>query len=373
MATIFSQLSRPTLIVNTEITRRNINRMAEKAAAQGIVFRPHFKTHQSAQIGDFFRAAGVRSITVSSVDMASYFASQNWDDILIAFPVNVHQLAQINKLASRTHLGLLVESEEVVEKLSAEIHSPVDLWIKIDTGLHRTGIPSGDVEQVAGLIHKINAVPLFHFRGLLTHAGQTYRAVGKEQITQTYLRSVQELVILKDQLARRAISVEKISCGDTPGCTQSPDLGAVDEIRPGNFVFYDAQQLNIGACTFDQIAAAVACPVVSVHPDRSTVVLYGGAVHLSKDTFSQDGTVKYGLVALPNANGWSEPVAGAYVASLSQEHGVVVMPAETLRKIHPGDWLCIIPAHICLVVSMVNEYYALDGQVFHSMGLPALS
>jgi len=33
----------------------------------------------------------------------------------------------------------------------------------------------------------------------------------------------------------------------------------VDEIRPGNFVFYDLMQYRIGSCSVGQIAVAMAC------------------------------------------------------------------------------------------------------------------
>ena len=62
----FIDIQKPTLVLNEERARANITRMAEKARANGVRLRPHFKTHQSAAIGDWFEAAGVRCITVSS-------------------------------------------------------------------------------------------------------------------------------------------------------------------------------------------------------------------------------------------------------------------------------------------------------------------
>lgn len=91
---LLHDMEKPTLLVNPQIARRNIAFMAEKAYRQGVRFRPHFKTHQSAVVGEWFREQGVQAITVSSVDMARYFADHGWQDILIAFPVNLHQMAR---------------------------------------------------------------------------------------------------------------------------------------------------------------------------------------------------------------------------------------------------------------------------------------
>ena len=91
-----SGISKPTLIIDASRAKANIQRMKAKAEAQGAVFRPHFKTHQSGVVGQWFRQKGIDRITVSSVSMASYFADHGWDDILIAFPVNLLEIKKIN-------------------------------------------------------------------------------------------------------------------------------------------------------------------------------------------------------------------------------------------------------------------------------------
>src|SRR4051812_3608705 len=118
---ILDSITRPTLILDEERARRNIERMAEKARQSKVGFRPHFKTHQSGEIGDWFRECGVTSITVSSVAMAEYFQAAGWQDITIAFPVNWREIEAINRLAGQVHLGLILESVETVQFLSEHI------------------------------------------------------------------------------------------------------------------------------------------------------------------------------------------------------------------------------------------------------------
>jgi len=89
------------------------------------------------------------------------------------------------------------------------------------------------------------------------------------------------------------------SYGDTPSCSLADELNDFDEIRPGNFVYYDLMQYQLGACTFDDIAVVVACPVVSVYPQRNELILYGGAVHLSNEHLADNNGRKiYGYVVL---------------------------------------------------------------------------
>jgi len=98
---VLRDITRPTLLLDEERARRNVERMAVKAGRSGVLFRPHFKTHQSAQIGGWFRERGVSKITVSSVKMAEYFAGQGWDDITIAFPANRHSRVRISTRRNR--------------------------------------------------------------------------------------------------------------------------------------------------------------------------------------------------------------------------------------------------------------------------------
>jgi D-serine deaminase-like pyridoxal phosphate-dependent protein len=101
---------------------RNIERMAKKARSSGVRFRPHFKTHQSAQIGEWFKDHGVETITVSSVEMAVYFADHGWQDVTIAFPVNWREIDSINTLAARLRLHLLVDSFDFLCSRCYNVH-----------------------------------------------------------------------------------------------------------------------------------------------------------------------------------------------------------------------------------------------------------
>ncbi|NOY08000.1 MAG: alanine racemase [Spirochaetes bacterium] len=366
-------ITKPTLLVDTARVRRNIKRIAGKALISGVVFRPHFKTHQSSGIGEFFKEEGVASIAVSSMDMALYFADSGWKDITVAFPVNIRQIDVINSLAGRINLHLLVESEQTVNFLKNNLLYPVDLWIEIDVGHRRTGIDCSDGEAVAKLAGLIRSSRKFKFSGLLTHAGNTYRASGNEEIKEIYRDMVDKLYKLKENLRRNGVSDIALSIGDTPTAGIVADFSEVDEIRPGNFVFYDVMQYLLGICKEEDIAVAVACPVVAKYGGRGEVVVYGGAVHLSKERASlKNGTVIYGLVSLADGDtmedGWGKVLRNSYVRAVSQEHGVIKIAEEYFDKIKIGDLLYILPVHSCLTVNLMGGCLSLSGRYFKVMG-----
>ena len=117
-----------------------------------------------------------------------------------------------------------------------------------------------------------------------------------------------------------------------------------------------------GVCSWEDVAVTVACPVVALHPERNTAILYGGAIHLNKDFFEQNGERCYGWIGLPTVQGWSAPLEGASLISLSQEHGVARLLPEHLAQLKVGDLVCIYPAHSCLAVSALGGYTSLKGE-----------
>ncbi len=361
-------IQKPTLLLDPQRARANIERMAEKARRSGVRFRPHFKTHQSAHIGDWFREVGVEAITVSSVEMALYFAQHGWSDITIAFPANILEIDSINRLAEQIRLGLLVESEETVDFLAQNLTSTVDIWLKVDAGYGRTGVAWSDFDRFAALAQRVKAAPRLALRGLLTHAGHTYRAKSKAEIEAIYRETVTRLQVIREKLAAAGFGPVELSSGDTPGCSVIDDLSGVDEIRPGNFVFYDLMQLQLGACRETDIAAAVACPVVAKHPAERKLVIYGGAVHLSKEAIvAADGRPLFGTVAPLTAAGWGPVFEQAHVISLSQEHGLIQADVATINRLNVGDLVAVLPVHACLTVDLLRKYVTLSGEQYSCM------
>ena len=361
-------IERPTLLLNQERAIKNIEKMAKKAKASGVRFRPHFKTHQSAQIGEWFKPFGVKSITVSSVDMAAYFSSHGWKDITIAFPTNIRAITKINALAEKITLGLLVESSETIDFLGKNLKSNVNVWIDIDVGYNRTGIPWSSTREVAGLAKKIAGSKNLAFAGILTHAGHSYEAKSTSEIRRIYADSIFKMQKLRDVLTAKSFSNVEISVGDTPTCSVAEDFTGVDEVRPGTFVFYDAKQLDLGSCGEKDIAIALACPAVAKHKERNEIVIHGGAAHLSKDfMLSKEEDKVFGYVCMPTENGWSPRVNNTYVSSLSQEHGIIRTDAAFFRKAQIGDLLMILPVHSCLVVDLMREFLTLEGETLLTM------
>lgn len=361
---VIRNVSEPTLLLDEQKCRSNIQRMADRARRNNIRLRPHFKTHQSRQIAEWFREAGVKCITVSSLRMATYFAEQGWDDITVAFPVNTLEHERINRLARNLNLNLITADIEATRLLSAVIRYPVRLWIKVDSGSHRTGVLPEDNETISAILDVINGSVNLSFAGFLTHAGQSYNCRNRDEIMKVH----RETMALMAEVAERwrpAWPDLEISTGDTPTCSVAEDFGMADEIRPGNFVFYDLTQALITSCQKSDIAVAVACPVVARHADRNEIILYGGGIHFSKESLDRgDGIRIFGELVWVSNDGWGEPVMESYVSKLSQEHGTLKVTNQVFRQIAVGDVVAILPVHSCMTANLLAGYTTLKGERF---------
>jgi D-serine deaminase-like pyridoxal phosphate-dependent protein len=362
-----AKIIRPTLVVDKEICLRNLERMAQKAAKYNLRFRPHFKTHQSLKAGRWFRQFGVDAITVSSVQMAEYFAGDGWNDITVAFPVNILEIDNINRLASGIKLGLLVENTEAAMYLAKNVLFPVDVWIKIDTGNNRTGIDPHDDILLEDVIRQVTGGVNLNFKGFLTHAGQTYSADSTGEIFNRHFDALLKLQSLKKKYINQFPKIE-ISIGDTPAASICTTFTDVDEIRPGNFVFYDLMQQNLGVCRFEDIAVRMVCPVVAKHRLRNEIVIHGGAVHFSKDSVTNvDGKAMFGRIIITK-NGKKQMLDPMnYLAKLSQEHGIIKVAQNQFDNFDVGDLVEIIPVHSCLTANLMGHYYTTDGELIEMM------
>lgn len=356
------EISKPTLVIDKEICLANIRRMYDKAINNKVIFRPHFKTHQSAFIGNWFRKMGIHSITVSSPGMAKYFSAYGWRDITIAFPLNIREAFLIGELASEVSLNVIIDNADVIPLLENALNTGLGLFIEIDTGHHRTGLAWKDHKEIDRILEKVRRSPHITFKGFLTHSGHTYHADSREEVADIFKDTMLKLNYLKEHYQAKWPDMI-LSVGDTPSCSIVDNFEGVDEIRPGNFVFYDLMQYSIGSCRLEDIALALACPVVSVSHQRNQFTIYGGAIHLSKEfLFKSSGERIYGYLVNFNDKEWGQPLRGTYLTNLAQEHGIVQTTREILEQVKIGDVVGILPVHSCLTASSMHGYVTLTGE-----------
>ena len=65
----------------------------------------------------------------------------------------------------------------------------------------------------------------------------------------------------------------ELSLGSTPTMAVAQDLSGIDEVRPGNSVFFDVTQVQLGACQLEDVAFSVLTSVISTSRERAEAVV----------------------------------------------------------------------------------------------------
>jgi D-serine deaminase-like pyridoxal phosphate-dependent protein len=322
----------PLGVVDEGVMEANLARMAALARAAGLRLRPHAKTHKSPFVAARQLAHGASGLTVATLQEAEVFVEAGVDDLLIAHPpVGEPKLRRLRELAARAgRLAVALDAPELASGLPAAVEV---LW-EVDSGLHRIGSTPGE-ETTEGVRALVATVGEGRFRGLLTHGGHAYagdraRAAQEERDALTESAS---------RLRELGIAVRELSVGSTPTAGFAAAGSGLTEMRPGTYVFGDANQVALGSQGLEDCALGVVASVVSTAAGRA--VLDAGSKALSADL----------RVAALDGHGIILGRPGCRLERLSEEHAVVV--GEDLPGL--GERVVVVPAHACTTVNLHPE------------------
>lgn len=356
-----NDLPTPALLLDAGVLHRNLSRMQDRANRLGVALRPHIKTHKSLQIAELQRSLGARGLTVSTWYEAERFADAGFTDITWAFPFPVVYASRAASRARTTTLRLLVDSALAIDTLEAEAkrsNVQFHLWLKVDSGLHRAGVDPLDPSSIQ-LAKRIADSPQFIFDGILTHAGHSYRASSPEEIATIASQERDVMVRFAETLRAHDVHVRSISVGSTPTMTFAKDLSGITEMRPGNYCFHDLTMVSLGVCNVADCALTVLSSVISTRPGHA--LIDAGALALSKDVGAvhRSPDSGFGLLVRDYDRNALYDVSSARVASVSQEHGKVVI-GESL-SLRVGDRVRVLMQHSCLSAALFDHYDVVEG------------
>jgi D-serine deaminase-like pyridoxal phosphate-dependent protein len=341
-----TELPTPALLVDVDVLQRNIDEMASYAERAGVALRPHAKTHKTPAIADLQRAAGAQGLTVATVAEAEVFAAAGHTDLFVAYPLWLdHDRARrVSALLERADLTLGLDSPEAARRMAAQLGSDAGrprVLVEVDSGHHRSGVDpdaAGEVAEAAGHAG-------LDVAGVFTFPGHSYSPGAQDDV------AAQEADALTRAVAsfeRRGLEARVVSGGSTPTMATSR-TEVMTELRPGVYVFGDAQQWELGTTTPDRIALTCWATVVSHAGGR--VVLDSGSKVLGADR-----------PAWASGHGRLLDHPAARVVLLSEHHAVAEWDGGVLPPL--GTRVRVVPNHACNAVNLVDELVVVrDGAV----------
>jgi D-serine deaminase-like pyridoxal phosphate-dependent protein len=356
-----SSIKTPSLLLDLDRVKRNAARMTEIARRNNVRLRPHIKTHKCIEAAKIQTDGHDGAITVSTLAEAVAFADNGFRDITYAVPIETGKFGQaIGLRQAGVKLNLLTDDEDTVRSLDeAAAASDVvfDVFLKIDVGTHRCGVEP-DSPEAMNIPQQLASSGNLRFAGLLTHAGHSYDVKTKNEILDIARHERDAMVELAERLRNNGVEVPCVSIGSTPTMTNIDHLDGIDEIRPGNYIFFDNFQATLGSCAFEDTALTVLASVIHRDRKRTRIVVDAGAIALSIDRGPAhlDAACGYGRVLELDGND-----TGMRVTGMSQEHGEIhTADDEKFSRFKVGDRVRILANHSCLTAAQHSHYNVVE-------------
>lgn len=326
------EVSRPTphVHVDRDVLDRNIDAMQRAASAAGLALRPHAKTHKSLEVARLQLAAGAVGLTVATVAEAEVLA-EVCDDLFIAYPlwVDDERATRLREVLARARVAVGVDSAESALQLAPLASSGLRVRVEVDSGHHRSGVPAEDAVDVATAAAEVGLA----VDGVFTFPGHSYSPDARASAADDERR---ELAAARDALLGAGIACPVVSGGSTPSVAFAQS-GVLTEVRPGVYVFGDAQQWELGVAVPEQVALTVVATVVGRYPDR--VVLDAGSKVLGADRASY-----------ASGHGRLLDHPDARIIALSEHHATV-----TGFDAPRGTRVRVVPNHVCTTANLADE------------------
>jgi D-serine deaminase-like pyridoxal phosphate-dependent protein len=331
----------PFLLVDEALVAANIAAMAESARRRGLTLRPHAKTHKSADIARMQLDGGAVGLTVATVAEAEVFADAGCDDLFVAYPlwVDAAKGARLRDLSAGISLTVGIDSVTGARALAAQLPG-ARVLVEVDSGQHRSGCAPPD----AGALAEVASRAGLEVAGVFTFPGHSYAPGAAAAV------AGQEAAALRDaaeSLREHGTEPRIVSGGSTPTAADA-DGQVLTELRPGVYVFGDAQQWELGHHSPERIALTCVATVVSHSSSEGHVVLDAGSKALGADRAAW--ATGFGrLLDHPDAR----------VTALSEHHAVIAWDSSAVPEL--GSRVRVVPNHVCVGVNLADELVLTDG------------
>jgi len=354
-----SAVDTPALVVDLDAMERNLERMASFARSAGVRLRPHAKMHKSAELARRQIAAGAVGVCVQKTSEAEALGRAGIDDVYISNEVIAPgKLARVGALAYDLarrggRLAIAVDNAAGVSRLAEAVraaNAEIDVFVEIDVGQGRCGVPPADRDAVAAieLARQVVRSPGLRLAGLQAYNGkaQHVRAVEAR-------RAAVAATVAAARATRRALEAAGLPCPLVTGAGTGTAMleaasGVYGELQAGSYLFMDrdyAENESDPAHPRFEHALFVKSQVMSV-----------GARHAVVDAGHKSHAVDSGL---PRVH---DPVGQRAYAfeNGGDEHGIL-RPAEGTALPDLGETIWLIPGHCDPTVNLYDRYVGVRG------------
>jgi D-threonine aldolase len=353
----------PALVIDLDAMERNLERMQTFATQHGVRLRPHAKMHKSAALALRQMQAGAVGVCVQKPSEAAALVAAGVTNVYVSNEVVSLQkcelLALLNKgLAVKNgHISVAVDSLLGVDRMAhamrthgtdAQAASRMDVYVEIDVGHGRCGVPPGDA--ALPLVRAIAQYPNLHFAGLQAYHGRAQHLRSASKRRQAIAQVVADVKRTKAAIEAAGFTVPLVTGAGSGTFSHEANSGVYGELQAGSYLFMDADyaanEADPQQPQFEH-ALFVKSQVMSRSPDRAIV-----------DAGHKSHAIDSGL-----PKPWAGHGADWVFSNGGDEHGI-------LRGTHLpalGDTVWLVPGHCDPTVNLHNHMLGVRGGLAHGV------
>jgi len=339
-----ARLLTPALLIDRGRVQHNITTTLRLLGGDANRWRPHVKTAKLGYIMRMLVDAGIAKVKCATTLELTVACQAGARDVLVAYPLIGANAARVREIAEQNPgvaVSVLVENESQVAQWRG---TPLGLFIDVNPGMNRTGVPEDHSETILRLTQAIAASGA-RFGGLHYYDGHLSKYGFGERCAQAH-PGYERLMQIVDALAALGIEVPEVITAGTPAfpCSLSfprfSNARFVHRVSPGTIVYCDATSLAQLPPDYGYLPAAVVMTRVVSHPAAGMITCDAGHKTVSADA----GVPTCMVLGHPEL----EPLTP------SEEH--LPMRVAGGAPVPPiGELLFLVPRHVCPTVNNFDD------------------
>ena len=337
----------PCLVLDLDALERNIKKMGDYAAANGMRHRVHGKMHKSVDVAKFQETlGGACGVCCQKVSEAEVFARGGIRDVLVSnqvrHPAKIDRLARIPTYGARA-ICCVDDVTNVADLSEAAVRhgTQIECLVEIDCGAGRCGVTT--TPAVVEIATAIDAAEGLKFAGIQAYQGAMQHLDSYKERKEKIGIAVAMVKDAVDTLRTKGLECDIVGGGGTGSYYFESTSGVYNELQCGSYAFMDAD--------YGRILDKDGKRIDQGEWENAMFILTSVMSHAKADKAIVDAGLKVQSVdsGLPVIYGRDDV---EYV-KCSDEHGVVMDTAGVLKI---NDKLKLVPGH-CDPTANVHDWY----------------
>ena len=339
-----NDLLTPALVIDEAVVECNIRNTVAILSNNPERWRPHVKTSKVPSTIDCFIRQGLTHFKCCTTRELLLLCDRGVGDVLFAHPARrrtAEQITELDREHPNVRISVLVEDGELDIWSKASV---AGLFVDVNPGMDRTGMPIDEVGRIAALASRIVQTGMT-FRGIhcyegdLGHLDPAARRIAAQAI-------YDKLIALRNVLFQKGVAVGELVTSGTPAF---PCAAEYAPFRDNRFV-HRVSAGTVSYCDLTALAqlthlpgyapAAVVLSRVVSRPRETVVTCDAGHKTLSLDRGTPSCVVSSHSDIVP--------------LTPSEEH----LPLDVSRcpsALHVGDLIQLIPRNVCPTVNTFDH------------------